>query len=67
LKTYNKNKDLAIYMCIFPPQTIKPGYRTGGNQMAKRRCTVEIQIDSICRCDYIDNDAPTDRETSNGR
>jgi len=30
-------------MCIFSPQTIKPGYRRGGNQMVKRRCTVEIQ------------------------
>jgi len=27
----------------FPPETIKPCYRIGGNQMAKRRCTVEIQ------------------------
>jgi len=27
----------------FPPQTIKPGYRLGGNQVVKRRCMAEIQ------------------------
>jgi len=30
-------------MCIFAPQTIKPLYGLGGNQMAKPRCMVEIQ------------------------
>jgi len=30
-------------MCIFSPQTIKPTYGLVGNQMVKRRYTVEIQ------------------------
>jgi len=30
------------FKCVFSPQTIKPGFRLGGNQMAERRCTVEI-------------------------
>jgi len=53
-------------VCIFPPKTVKPDYRLGGNEMAKRRCTVAIKIYSICRCDDTDNVAPRDIETSNG-
>jgi len=30
-------------MWIFSSQTIKPGCGIGGNQIAKRRCRIEIQ------------------------
>jgi len=29
IETYNKNKNIAPLKCIFPPQTLKPGYGPG--------------------------------------
>ena len=36
-------RKILPFKCVVSPQTMKPGYRLGGSQMAKRRCTVEIE------------------------